>query len=69
MSVSLWAVWNLPVLDRRDRDQAARGGFFVEELCTAIVGPLASFGMIKDTLDKVLAQRHVVEAAFFLEGQ
>jgi hypothetical protein len=22
MRVSLWAVWNLPVLDRRDRDQA-----------------------------------------------
>jgi hypothetical protein len=25
--------------------------------------------MIKDALDKVLAQRHVVEPAFFLEGQ
>jgi hypothetical protein len=57
MGVSLWAVWNLPVLDRRDRDQAAGRGLFVEELCPAIVG--------KDPLDKVLAQWHVVQAALF----
>ena len=54
--------------DRRDRDQAAGRGLLVQHSGPALVGPVVLFDR-QDLLDKVLAQRHVVEPAIFLQGQ
>jgi hypothetical protein len=56
-------------MDRRDRDQAAGRGLLRQHLRPAIIGSLASFEMIKDPLDKALAQRQVVEPPFLLQRQ
>ena len=48
--------------------RTAGGGLIFEHLRPAIVGPVALFDR-QDPLDKVLAQRQVVEPALLLQGQ
>jgi hypothetical protein len=49
-------------------DQATRRWLLVEQLHPAIIGPVVLFDR-QDPLDKVLAQRHIVQATLLLQRQ